>query len=75
MQAKVKIGIIGGSGFYEFLKGKEILMRTLYGSPSDKVSIFEYKGQMIAFLPRHGKKHNILLIKSITEPTYTLLKN
>ena len=57
MQAKVKIGIIGGSGFYEFLKGKEILMRTLYGSPSDKVSIFEYKGQMIAFLPRHGKKH------------------
>ena len=54
---EIKIGIIGGSGFYKFLKGKEMLMRTLYGSPSDKVSIFKYKDKKIAFLPRHGKKH------------------
>jgi 5'-methylthioadenosine phosphorylase len=52
-----KIGIIGGSGFYEFLKGKEISVKTPYGKPSDKILISEYDGKKIAFLPRHGKKH------------------
>lgn len=54
---KIKIGIIGGSGFYNFLKGKEISIKTPYGKPSDKISVFEYDGKKIAFLPRHGKKH------------------
>lgn len=54
---KAKIGIIGGSGFYQFLKGKEISVRTPYGKPSDKILISEYRGKKIAFLPRHGKKH------------------
>jgi len=54
---KIKIGIIGGSGFYRFLKGKEVSVSTPYGKTSDKISIFEYKGRKIAFLPRHGKKH------------------
>jgi 5'-methylthioadenosine phosphorylase len=54
---KGEIGIIGGSGFYEFLKGKEILVKTPYGLPSDKILISEYAGKKIAFLPRHGKKH------------------
>jgi 5'-methylthioadenosine phosphorylase len=54
---KAKIGIIGGSGFYQFLKGKEILVKTPYGLPSDKILISEYLGKKIAFLPRHGKHH------------------
>lgn len=57
MDLKVKIGIIGGSGFYEFLEGEEIEMTTPYGAPSDKILISRYLGQEIAFLPRHGKKH------------------
>ena len=52
-----KIGIIGGSGFYQFLQGKEIYVKTPYGNPSDKILISKYKGKEIAFLPRHGKKH------------------
>jgi len=52
-----KIGIIGGSGFYQFLKGNEIYVKTPYGNPSDKILISKYKGKEIAFLPRHGKKH------------------
>lgn len=53
----VRIGIIGGSGFYHFLKGKEVSVRTPYGKPSDKILISDYSGQKIAFLPRHGRKH------------------
>ena len=55
--SKVKIGIIGGSGFYKFLKGKEVSVSTPYGKPSDKILISEYAGQKIAFLPRHAKHH------------------
>ncbi len=60
MQAE--IGIIGGTGLYdqELLKRvKEIKMRTPYGSPSDLITIGEFKGRKVAFLPRHGKKHTI----------------
>jgi len=57
MAQKIKIGIIGGSGFYEFLKGKEVAVRTPYGKPSDKILISTFQGKKIAFLPRHGKKH------------------
>ena len=54
---KANIGILGGSGFYEFLKGKEVFVKTPYGKPSDKILISEYLGKKIAFLSRHGKKH------------------
>ena len=54
---KAEIGIIGGTGFYQFLKGREVEIKTPYGRPSDKILISQYKGQKIAFLPRHGKKH------------------
>jgi len=54
---KIEIGIIGGSGFYQFLKGKEVTIKTPYGQPSDKILISKYSGKEIAFLPRHGKKH------------------
>ncbi len=56
---KAEIGVIGGSGFYQFLKGKEISISTPYGKPSDKISISKIFGKKIAFLPRHGRKHQI----------------
>ncbi|MFH1598532.1 MAG: S-methyl-5'-thioadenosine phosphorylase [Patescibacteria group bacterium] len=52
-----KIGIIGGSGFYQFFKGKEVTVKTPYGNPSDKILISTHQGSQIAFLPRHGKQH------------------
>lgn len=58
MKKQAQIGIIGGSGLYELLeKPKEIEINTPYGKPSDKITLGEYAGKKIAFLPRHGKKH------------------
>lgn len=57
MVQKIKIGIIGGSGFYQFLKGKEVEVLTPYGKPSDKILISNFEDKKIAFLPRHGRKH------------------
>jgi 5'-methylthioadenosine phosphorylase len=55
---KVKIGVFGGSGFYNLLDKAEALdINTPYGKPSAKITIGEYAGQKIAFLPRHGEKH------------------
>lgn len=55
---KTQIGIFGGSGFYNLLENaEEIEVETSYGKPSDKITIGEYKGKGVAFLPRHGKEH------------------
>ncbi|MBU0649251.1 S-methyl-5'-thioadenosine phosphorylase [Patescibacteria group bacterium] len=57
---KIKIGILGGSGFYEFLENpKEVEIKTPYGAPSDKIAVGEYQGVKIAFLPRHAKGHKL----------------
>ena len=56
----VKIGIIGGSGFYNMgiLKDtEEITIETPYGSPSANITIGKIRGVEVAFLPRHGKGH------------------
>ncbi|RIA90593.1 nucleoside phosphorylase domain-containing protein [Glomus cerebriforme] len=57
----VRIGIIGGSGLYNFdhLKTiKEIYHETPWGYPSSKITITEDpRGYKIAFLARHGKGH------------------
>ena len=60
MQAE--IGIIGGTGVYDpkLLKNmKEVKVKTLFGKPSDAITIGEMEGRKVAFLPRHGKKHTI----------------
>jgi 5'-methylthioadenosine phosphorylase len=60
MQAE--IGVIGGTGLYDpkLLKNiKEIKVKTLFGAPSDAITIGEMEGKQLAFLPRHGKKHTI----------------
>jgi len=59
LKEMAEIGIIGGSGFYEFLDGEEMAVDTPFGEPSDKILIAEYAGRKIAFLPRHGKKHHL----------------
>src|SRR5215468_8339947 len=52
------IGVIGGSGFYEFLDDTtEIVVPTPFGPPSDPLTIGTVSGRSVAFLPRHGKDH------------------
>jgi 5'-methylthioadenosine phosphorylase len=53
-----EIGVIGGSGFYEFLDvADEVSIETPFGWPSDPLVIGEFAGKRIAFLPRHGRDH------------------
>ena len=61
MPKKIKIGLIDGTGFYEFFEGqtKEVLVKTKFGLPSDKIIIGNLFGRKIAFLPRHGRKHQL----------------
>ena len=59
-QKQAEIGIIGGSGFYDLAaRLKEIKVETPYGPPSDKIALGKIAGRDIAFLPRHGKNHEI----------------
>jgi 5'-methylthioadenosine phosphorylase len=52
------IGVIGGSGFYEFFtSADEVTVQTPYGAPSDPVTVGEVAGRRVAFLPRHGRDH------------------
>lgn len=52
------IGVIGGSGFYEFLDGAEqVAVETPFGAPSDLLTIGTVAGRSVAFLPRHGRDH------------------
>lgn len=58
--ARADIGILGGSGFYSFLKDiTEADIDTPYGKPSDKISIAAYDNKKVAFLPRHDRNHSI----------------
>ena len=56
--AQAEIGVFGGSGFYSLLEGaQEIAVQTPYGPPSDVVTVGEIAGRRVAFLPRHGRRH------------------
>lgn len=55
---KAEIGVFGGSGFYSlFERAVKIDVDTPYGKPSAPVTIAEISGKKVAFLPRHGVKH------------------
>lgn len=55
---KADIGIFGGSGLYSlFEKSMTVKMKTPYGNPSAPITIAEISGKKVAFLPRHGLKH------------------
>ena len=59
---QAEIGIFGGTGIYDsglLQDSKEIIIETPYGKTSDTITIGEFEGKKIAFMPRHGKKHSI----------------
>jgi 5'-methylthioadenosine phosphorylase len=50
--------VFGGSGFSTFLEGvSELEVDTPYGPPSAPVSVGTVEGRLVAFIPRHGLKH------------------
>ena len=58
--AGAEIGIFGGSGFYSFLEDvEEVELDTPYGKPSAPFVIGEIEGKRVAFLPRHGREHEL----------------
>ena len=62
IEEKAEIGIFGGTGIYDsemLQNSKEITIDTPYGKTSDSITIGEFNGRKIAFMPRHGKKHTI----------------
>lgn len=53
----VRIGLIGGSGFEKLLQQGEVRqIGTPYG-PSPDITVGEVNGVRVAFLPRHGIRH------------------
>lgn len=57
-----RLGIIGGSGMCSFPELKVVSRlkpETRYGLTSDEITLCEYAGQLVAFLPRHGTKHTL----------------
>ena len=55
---RAEIGIVGGSGFYEFLDDvEEIDVATPYGEPAAALTLGTVGGRRVAFLPRHGTDH------------------
>ena len=58
--ADAEIGVFGGSGFYSFLDVlDEVEVETPYGKPSAPIVIGEVRGKRVAFLPRHGRAHEL----------------
>jgi 5'-methylthioadenosine phosphorylase len=58
--ADAEIGVFGGSGFYSFVDVlEEVEVETPYGKPSAPIVIGEVGGRRVAFLPRHGRAHEL----------------
>jgi 5'-methylthioadenosine phosphorylase len=58
--SEAEIGVFGGSGFYAFLEDvEEVAVETPYGSPSAPLTIGDVGGKRVAFLPRHGREHEL----------------
>jgi len=57
-----EIAVIGGTGVYdpEILgERREVKIYTPCGAPSDVITLGTYKGRSVAFVPRHGRGHQI----------------
>ncbi len=79
MDKKPILGVIGGSGLYDFPaleKKKDVIVHTPFGNTSSPIIIGELSGKSVAFLARHGIGHiyapsevnyraNIFALKSI----------
>ncbi len=58
--AQADVGVFGGSGFYSFLDDVDtVTLDTPYGAPSAPVTIGDVGGRRVAFLPRHGRRHEL----------------
>lgn len=54
------LGVFGGSGLYSFLDDvEELTVDTPWGPPSAPVTIGSVAGRRVAFLPRHGRAHEL----------------
>ena len=53
------LGVIGGSGFYSFFgaDARSVDVDTPYGPPSAPITVGAVGSHEVAFLPRHGAKH------------------
>lgn len=57
---EAKIGVFGGTGFYELLADAvHVKMDTPFGPPSGRLSVGKVEGVSVAFMPRHGRDHSI----------------
>ena len=53
-----EIGIIGGSGFYEFVDDAiDVEIDTPFGDTASLIRVGDVAGRRVAFLPRHGRRH------------------
>jgi 5'-methylthioadenosine phosphorylase len=58
VDGQAPIGILGGTGLYSLLDpAAEVAVATPYGAPSAPVALGELGGRRVAFLPRHGRRH------------------
>ncbi|GAH36917.1 unnamed protein product, partial [marine sediment metagenome] len=59
-EGTVDLAIIGGTGSYISLENvEEIKIYTPFGSTSAVITIGDFKGRKIAYIPRHGNDHSI----------------
>jgi 5'-methylthioadenosine phosphorylase len=57
-EARAEIGVLGGSGFYEFLEdASPAPVTTPYGEPAGTPVIGTVASRRVAFIPRHGADH------------------
>lgn len=60
MAHSAELAVIGGSGLYALLEpAEDYLPDTPYGRPSDPITVAEVAGRRVAFLPRHGRAHQL----------------
>jgi len=53
-----EVGVFGGSGFYQLLEAvEERDVSTPHGNPSGEITLGTIGGVRVAFMPRHGPKH------------------
>ncbi|RLI10575.1 S-methyl-5'-thioadenosine phosphorylase [Candidatus Bathyarchaeota archaeon] len=61
-ERRAEIAVIGGTGVYDpeiIEDAREVKVYTPYGAPSDLITLGTYGGRRVAFIPRHGRGHQI----------------
>jgi 5'-methylthioadenosine phosphorylase len=60
LKPAAEIGVFGGSGFYSLLDNpQEFRVNTPFGPPSAPLMVGVIEGRKVAFMPRHGKDHQL----------------